>query len=88
MNTFIRLYHTIRDTSFCDVVANIYDEMVLKILKFYQHHCKTSRKKVEVGLRLKKLLAVTQVTKTILAHFLTFVKRVVVDTKHVLGDLV
>ena len=31
MNTFITYRDTIRDTSFCDAITNIYDAMVLKI---------------------------------------------------------
>ena len=41
---WILLYdNTIRDTSFCGVLTNIYVE------NFHQHHCKTSCKKVVLG---------------------------------------
>ena len=42
MNTLLRYNNTVYDTSFCDAITNIYDEMVLKIFinTFAKRHVK------------------------------------------------
>ena len=42
MNTLLRENNTVHDTSFCDAITNIYDEMVLKIFidTFAKRHVK------------------------------------------------